>query len=170
MQNDMERQAGLIKQARRNAMLSQMDLAQRAGVSQALISELETGRRPIGKIMICKIAEALGISVDDLLSPAAVELGKSERNTWLIKQLREQERMPAAELAQRLGITTSCLHLLESGGAPVSNDMVSRISDALGIKAYEEGSRDKWAMGEARMAITKARNRSRFTPPPGQSK
>lgn len=171
MQTNEERQAGLIKQARLNAKLTQAELARRTGSSQALIAEMERGRRPIGKILICKIADALGVSVEDLLiGPKDAETGELKMtNAELIRMLRMQERVPGAELAKRLGITPACLHLLESGGAPVSNEMVTRVSDALGMKTYEQGTPETGAMCEARFAIAKARFRSKFMPPPGQA-
>lgn len=50
---------------RKSQGLSQRALAQKAGVSQALIAEIERGKHPPSQSSLTKIAEALGAKADD---------------------------------------------------------------------------------------------------------
>jgi len=50
----------LIRDARREARLSQTDLARRAGVAQSVISAYESDRREPGMAMLSKLIEATG--------------------------------------------------------------------------------------------------------------
>src|SRR3954469_185610 len=50
----------LIRDARRQARLSQTDLARRAGVAQSVISAYESDRREPGMAMLSKLIEATG--------------------------------------------------------------------------------------------------------------
>jgi transcriptional regulator with XRE-family HTH domain len=55
-----------LKELREHAALSQMDLAERSGVSRATIAGLETGERPARPSTRRKIADALGIEPHEL--------------------------------------------------------------------------------------------------------
>lgn len=52
--------AGVLREARKRAGLSQAELARRAGVAQPVISAYETGRREPGLSMLAKLIEASG--------------------------------------------------------------------------------------------------------------
>ena len=52
----------LLRQARRNQRLSQLDLAMRVGASQRHLSFLETGRSSASRGMLIALADALGMS------------------------------------------------------------------------------------------------------------
>ena len=56
-----------LKAARHNAGLTQAALAERTGVAQHHLSEMENGKRPIGKKMARTLAEALKIDYRYLL-------------------------------------------------------------------------------------------------------
>ncbi|MFN8188055.1 MAG: XRE family transcriptional regulator [Gaiellales bacterium] len=58
-----------IARARDAADLSQTDLAELIGLSQSAISRIESGQRGIDSLELAAIAEALGVSVLDLLEP-----------------------------------------------------------------------------------------------------
>jgi DNA-binding XRE family transcriptional regulator len=47
--------------------LSQKDLADKSGVAKAYISQVETGRRRLGRLGARKISAALSVPIDDLL-------------------------------------------------------------------------------------------------------
>uniref|UniRef100_E6PGS1 Putative lambda repressor n=1 Tax=mine drainage metagenome TaxID=410659 RepID=E6PGS1_9ZZZZ len=51
--------------SRKNANLSQRALALKAGVSQALIAEIERGKHPPSAASLAKIAAALGLAPSD---------------------------------------------------------------------------------------------------------
>lgn len=55
-----------LKARRKGANLSQRALALKAGVSQALIAEIERGKHPPSATSLLKIAAALGVSPEEL--------------------------------------------------------------------------------------------------------
>lgn len=59
-----------LTERRKSQKLTQRGLADKAGVSQALIAELERGKHPPSKVSLAKIATALGVSETDFF-PAA---------------------------------------------------------------------------------------------------
>jgi transcriptional regulator with XRE-family HTH domain len=56
-----------LKRLRSDRMLSQLDLMERTGLSQATISNLETGARKAQPRTVRKLAEALNVEAADLL-------------------------------------------------------------------------------------------------------
>jgi HTH-type transcriptional regulator/antitoxin HipB len=56
-----------LKSARKKRGLTQRELAERAGVSPGTVNELETGRRGGYPTSIRRLANALGINVEDLV-------------------------------------------------------------------------------------------------------
>ncbi|MDP8952297.1 MAG: helix-turn-helix domain-containing protein [Actinomycetota bacterium] len=58
---------GRLRELRDRAMLSQEELARRAGVSRATVADLEAGKRSAQAATGRKLAEALGVSPGDLL-------------------------------------------------------------------------------------------------------
>ena len=58
-----------IRQARRQAGLTQAQLAGRLGVAQSGISRIERGERPVTVEMLQAIAEALEVEPAQLLDP-----------------------------------------------------------------------------------------------------
>ena len=61
-----------LRNLRKNAGVSQEELAKRVNVSTGYISHLETGRRDNPSIqLLTKIAEALNVSVNDILDQKA---------------------------------------------------------------------------------------------------
>lgn len=82
-----------LRELRRQAGLSQTKLANRVGVSNGYICDLERGRRgvPTGPILQ-RIAQALGVSVDTLLGgkepPPKTHLTPERRGT-LAKLMRD---------------------------------------------------------------------------------
>ena len=57
-----------IKQAREDAGLTQRELAQRAGISQQQVSYAESGAKLLRTTVIVKVADALGVTTDYLLT------------------------------------------------------------------------------------------------------
>ena len=56
-----------LRAAREAAGLTQTQLADKVGVQQRDISRWETGRREPGVLIVKKMAQALGCSMDDLV-------------------------------------------------------------------------------------------------------
>lgn len=57
-----------LKESRENRELKQADLAKRTGLQPSAISQFETGQREPSPENLKKLADALGVSVDFLLS------------------------------------------------------------------------------------------------------
>lgn len=91
----------MIRQARRQACLSQTELARRAGVAQSVISAYESGRREPGLGTLVKLIEATGHHLSMRLLPASsAPLGIPD--TRLGRRLRGH-RKAVIELADRRG-------------------------------------------------------------------
>ena len=58
-----------LTERRKAQKLSQRGLAVKAGVSQALVAELERGKHPPSKGSLTKIADALGMAETDFFAP-----------------------------------------------------------------------------------------------------
>lgn len=60
-----------LAEQRKSQKLTQRGLAVKAGVSQALVAELESGKHPPSKASLAKIAGALGLAVTEFFSAAS---------------------------------------------------------------------------------------------------
>jgi transcriptional regulator with XRE-family HTH domain len=58
-----------LRQARKAHRLSQAELAEKVGCRQTFISSLERGYRPGRSAVPARIADVLGVSVDELFPP-----------------------------------------------------------------------------------------------------
>lgn len=68
-----------MAKAREKAAITQTALAQTVGVAQSTIARIESGENMPGAELGCKIAAALGISVEELLKNSEYsELAESE--------------------------------------------------------------------------------------------
>jgi Zn-dependent peptidase ImmA (M78 family)/transcriptional regulator with XRE-family HTH domain len=56
-----------IAEARRGQRWTQGELAERVGLTQTVVSRIETGSRAVGSLELAELAEVLGVSVLDLL-------------------------------------------------------------------------------------------------------
>ena len=56
-----------VRVRRERRGVSSAELAKRAGVSSAFVSQIEAGKRPGSPATLRRIADALGIAVDDLV-------------------------------------------------------------------------------------------------------
>lgn len=63
-QDERERIGREISELRKNAGLSQLDLAKKIGCDQAYISKIERGRQHISINVLCNIAAELGAKVE----------------------------------------------------------------------------------------------------------
>ncbi len=65
-----------LRELREDALLSQRDLAERAGVSQTTIVHAEQGR-DVRFVTVRKLAEALGVPAEELVKPPRRRAGKA---------------------------------------------------------------------------------------------
>src|SRR5918992_5565509 len=62
-----ERLGTRVKELRRGRGLTLEDLAERAGVSRAMISKVERGEKNPTLVVAAKVAEGLGVTISELL-------------------------------------------------------------------------------------------------------
>ena len=93
-----------VRQARANKHMSQMDLAEAAGLSTSFISNVEMGRQSMNIRALISISNALGVSTDWLLrneTQAALQISSEE----LYRELQDcspQEREALLKVVQSM--------------------------------------------------------------------
>lgn len=85
---------------RKLAGYSQRSLAQELGVSHRVIAYYEAESGHVPSDLLPAIAEALGVSADQLLGREAVTARRRPENRQLLRKLRRVEKLPAAERRQ----------------------------------------------------------------------
>jgi XRE family transcriptional regulator of biofilm formation len=124
-----------IRRLRDARGLSQSQLAKRAGVSQAHISEVEAGQQPNpGIVFVERVATALHVSVGDLLDPhgqATVEIGIFARFAQAAKL-----KVPPGSIVKRPPREPDIR--CETPTGPLAVELVQLIEPAI---ARQEGSR-----------------------------
>jgi transcriptional regulator with XRE-family HTH domain len=87
-----QRIAGL----RKERGLSQLDLAERIGISRQLVASYERGRVRLYDEMVARFAIALGVSADEILglNQAESKEMKTHPSLRLTRRLRELENLP----------------------------------------------------------------------------
>lgn len=68
----------LLKEARLQAGLRQVDLAARMGVPQSLVSKIEVGERRLDLLELRAICEALGLSLGEFVARLEKRLGTAD--------------------------------------------------------------------------------------------
>ena len=82
-----------VKALRLEKGMSQVELATATGTHQTSLSQIERGVRGAGVPQIVKLAQALGVLADRVLSPA--KSVPASRNEKLLRRVREVESLPA---------------------------------------------------------------------------
>ena len=90
---------------RRRSLLTQEDLARRAGIGRTTVANIERGRQSVSVPLLYRLAASLGVAPENLL-PQSVETGSSEadgsgssekstlsgrQNTWVQDILQESQ-------------------------------------------------------------------------------
>jgi transcriptional regulator with XRE-family HTH domain len=126
--------------ARIDKKLAQGELALRADVSTATISAWETGRSTPQVDRLLRVAEILGLRMDELID---VPAGKRKLGT-----LRELTGQTQAQLARTVGVSTALLAALERGHAKLGEAVADRLAKELGVSVTEV--REAYERGRAR--------------------
>ncbi len=87
-----------IREWRRRRELSQADVARRAGITQASLSNYENGKRDMPLCTLVGVASALNVSLGDLLELPDVIVVRDSLLGRAVEQLRD--RIPAGRLAE----------------------------------------------------------------------
>lgn len=133
----------LIREARLNAGLSQMELARRAAVAQSVISAYESDRRGPGLAMLTKLVEAAGheLVIDVRPSPT---LRRGLPDSRLGRRLRRRRRS-VIEAASRRGASNvrvfgSVARGEDTEGSDV--DLLVDLNDGVGLVAVSALTRE----------------------------
>ena len=93
-----------IKELRNEKNLSQKDMADMLGISRQALANYESGRREPDNIMLIKIADILGTSVDNILD--RVPLVETDEFAYALynetKELTEEDKQQLIKMAQFL--------------------------------------------------------------------
>jgi len=84
-----------LARLRKEAGYSQRSLADEIGISNRMVAYYEAQTEHPPAHLLTPIADALGLTVDQLLGRAAVSKRKAPKNERLIRQLRQVEKLPA---------------------------------------------------------------------------
>ena len=68
----------LLKEARQQAGLRQVDLAVRMGVPQSLVSKIEVGERRLDLLELRAVCEVLGLSLGEFVARLEKRLGTAD--------------------------------------------------------------------------------------------
>lgn len=103
-----------IKELRKNKKLTQQQLADFVGISQNSIQRYETGKRIPPLDVLTKIAEALNITLDNIL--AKDKNSELYKSNIAIGNLKEEAEKEAAAFRKKLEIDIAFLTLCENCG------------------------------------------------------
>lgn len=123
-----------IKELRTAKGLTQVELSKMLGIAQSTYSAYESGANEFSEEMLQRIADALEISVDDIVIT-------TPKNP--IVRYRERKKMLQSELAEKAGVSVSTITKYESGRFNPSSEILQRIADALEVSVDVLGGSDE---------------------------
>lgn len=120
---------------RRLAGITQRDLSEALGVSQAAISQWEKGTRVPDLTTVIKLSEILNVPTDNL-----IDLTKDFSNTYRenssnnkLSYYRKKSGLTQDDVAEELGVTKSAVSLWERGKIIPSYENLNKLSKKYGI-------------------------------------
>jgi transcriptional regulator with XRE-family HTH domain len=96
-----------LAQVRKARGLTQVELAERTGLIQVVVSDYERGRLRLPADMALRFAEVLGVTVDELLQPrkkSRVAKTAKQPSLKLVRRMEQIENLPIYQ--QRALLTT----------------------------------------------------------------
>ena len=102
-----------LARIRRERGFTQIELAEKTGLVQTLVSDYERGKLRLNADMILRFATTLEVSTDDLLQPA----GPREPKITSRRVLRRLERIEALQPAQQTALLRTIDTFLEGAAA-----------------------------------------------------
>lgn len=102
-----------LARIRRERGFTQIELAEKTGLVQTLVSDYERGKLRLNADMILRLATALEVSTDDLLQPT----GPRDPKITSRKVLRRLERIEALQPAQQTVLLRTIDTFLEGAAA-----------------------------------------------------
>ena len=83
-----------LARLRRERGMTQVELAQRLGVAQPVVSDYERGELRLHGQLIIKLSDVLGVSSEELLGLKKVPSNGALRNRRLLRRLQQIDRLP----------------------------------------------------------------------------
>lgn len=93
-QETQETIAQRLARIRRERGMTQVELAQRLGVAQPVVSDYERGELRLHGQLIVKLSEILGVSSEELLGLKKAPSNGAVKNRRVLRRLQEIERLP----------------------------------------------------------------------------
>ena len=130
----------IIREARKSLHMTQAELADKLEVNRATISKYETGEIPPSLKQFEKLAEVLGIPVEDLLRQEGREMsiGENIHKTpgQFIKAARIKAGLTQRELGEKMGLAYQTVAQWENDLRKPKIETLKRIAEALGADFY----------------------------------
>lgn len=123
-----------IAALRKQANLSQADIAERSGIMQSALSNIESGKRQPTTATIESIAKALNIKTSFLFDDLQPAPTSSLNIGYKITELRNAKKMTKHQLAELAEMNPSSIEHIEDGSATPSLDMLVKIAKALEVR------------------------------------
>ena len=98
-----------LARLRKEHGFTQVELANKLGIIQSLVSDYETDRLRLPSEMAVRVAMALDISTDDLLRPQAKKSPRKGPSLKIVRRMEEIERLPARQQSLVLSALDSIL-------------------------------------------------------------
>jgi transcriptional regulator with XRE-family HTH domain len=86
-----------LTRLRKQRGFTQVELAEKVGITQVLISAYETDRCYFSVEMAVRFALVLGISLDELLHPKAKKFSSKKPSRRVLRRLEQIEKLPARQ-------------------------------------------------------------------------
>ncbi len=131
-----------LRAVRKSNLLSQVEMAERLGVSRDYISRLERGRKP-GLGFLKKLVEEFGLSIKDVCQPVLRSNSSIERNLNIIeagedfkqifRKVRKVYLLTQAEMAERLGVSRDWISRIERGSHKPGVRLQKKLVEEFGL-------------------------------------
>jgi transcriptional regulator with XRE-family HTH domain len=98
-----------LARLRKQRGYTQIEFADRVGITQVLVSLYETDRRQFSVEMAIRFALALDVSTDELLHPKAKKKSTKKPSLKVVRRMEEIEKLPPRQQAVVLSALDSIL-------------------------------------------------------------
>ena len=105
-----------ITRIRKERGFTQIELAEKIGLIQSIVSALERDERKLSADMAVRFAQALAVSLDELLGPAEEKPRKNRKNNRkVLRRLEQIQALPTTQQQTVLKTIDAMLRGLKNG-------------------------------------------------------
>jgi transcriptional regulator with XRE-family HTH domain len=139
-----------LRELRRSHHLSQLRLAQAAGIATSTVFDYEHGLGAIIPETVARLADALGVQPDEMWIAAEAPPSPQPKRAipmtihTRIRELRQHLGIDQRELARRAGLSVATIQQIEEGNMQPSATTLARMARVLGTTAAELTEPDEW--------------------------